>query len=149
MTQQLRFPRINVVIISGRLTRDVELRYLPNGTPVAKLPIAFDRSYQKDGQWMKESSYTDITVWGKRAEQCGEELHKGSPVLIEGYLRTRTYTDSNNQNRKITEIVSNKVSFLERAAQPAAPASQPDDHHDSYQSTSKPAGQISDDDVPF
>lgn len=147
MAQELRFPRINTVILSGRLTRDVELRYLPNGTPVAKVPIAFDRSYQKDGQWMQETSYTDVTVWGRRAEQCGEELHKGSAVLVEGYLKTRMYTDSNNQNRKITEIVSNKISFLERSTQ-----ENPQDGYQKDQApmpTSRPASEITDDDVPF
>jgi single-strand DNA-binding protein len=66
MASELRFPKINTIIISGRLTRDVDLRYLPNGTPVAKLPIAFDRSYQKDGEWQQETSYIDIVVWSKR-----------------------------------------------------------------------------------
>ena len=114
MASELRFPKINTVIISGRLTRDVDLRYLPNGTPVAKLPIAFDRSYQKNGEWMQDTSYIDITVWSKRGEQCAEYLRKGNAVLVEGYIRTRSYVDNNNQNRKVTEIVANKISFLEK-----------------------------------
>ena len=144
---ELRFPKINTIIISGRLTRDVELRYIPSGTAVAKLSIAFDRSYQKNGEWQQETSYLDVVVWSKRGEQCAESLHKGSPVVVEGYIRTRSYVDSNNQNRKITEIVSNKISFLEKTGftsdQNYEPASTPNLKKEN------PAANITDDDVPF
>ena len=144
MASELRFPKINTIIISGRLTRDVDLRYLPNGTPVAKLPIAFDRSYQKDGEWQQETSYIDIVVWSKRGEQCAEYLHKGSPVLLEGYLRTRSYVDNNNQNRKITEIVAQKISFLEKSDLSTDKNEEP-----SNTEAKAPAANVTDDDVPF
>ncbi len=144
MASELRFPKINTIIISGRLTRDVDLRYLPNGTPVAKLPIAFDRSYQKDGEWQQETSYIDIVVWSKRGEQCAEYLHKGSPVLLEGYLRTRSYVDNNNQNRKITEIVAQKISFLEKSD-----ISKEKNEEPSNTEAKAPAANVTDDDVPF
>jgi len=136
---ELRLPKINSVVLSGRLTRDVELRFLKNdeGTPVAKLSLAFDRSYQKDGEWEKETSYIDIVVWNKRGERCAEHLHKGSPVLIEGYLKTRSYQDKDNNSRKITEIVAYKVNFLEKT-----PVAQPEDHKEHNQ-------EIDDDSTPF
>ncbi len=146
MANELRLPRVNSIIISGRLTRDIELRYTPNGTPVAKLSLAFDRSYQKDGEWQQETSYIDIVVWSKRAEQCAEFLHKGSPILVEGYLKTRTYVDKDNQNRKITEIVANKVNFLERAG------TKPSGFEDTREKEivkNDSAKDITDDDVPF
>ena len=146
MAKELRLPRVNSIIISGRLTRDVELRYTPNGTPVAKLSLAFDRSYQKDGEWQQETSYIDIVVWSKRAEQCAEFLHKGSPILVEGYLKTRTYVDKDNQNRKITEIVANKVNFLERAG------TQPSEFENTKEEEkvkNDSAKDVTDDDVPF
>ena len=116
MAKELRLPRINSVIISGRLTRDVELRYTQGGTPVAKVPIAFDRSYKDaSGEWQQEASFIDVTVWSKRGEQCAEYLKKGSPILVEGYLKTRTYTDKDNQNRKIVEIVAQRINFLEKS----------------------------------
>ena len=59
MSKELRFPNINSMVISGRLTRDVDLRYTPTGTPVAKLSLAFDRNYQKGGEWLQETSYLD------------------------------------------------------------------------------------------
>lgn len=143
---ELRFPKINSIILSGRLTRDVDLRYIPNGTAVAKLSLAFDRSYQKNGEWQQETSYIDVVVWSKRGEQCAENLHKGSPVLVEGYLRTRSYVDSSNQNRKLTEVVANKISFLEKTgsldqdSEPSGKSSYPTEDH---------VDNITDDDVPF
>jgi len=152
MSKELRFPNINSMIISGRLTRDVELRYLPNGTPVAKLSLAFNRNYQKNGEWQQETGYIDVVVWSKRGEQCAEYLHKGSPVLVEGYLKTHSYVDKNEQNRKVTEIVSTKVSFLEKESYDSNSNEefQPSDNS-SNKSTkqSQPVAEVTDDDVPF
>jgi single stranded DNA-binding protein (ssb) len=145
MMSELRFPKINSIILSGRLTRDPDLRYLPNGTPIAKLSLAFDRNYQKDGEWQQDTSFIDVVVWSKRGEQCAEYLHKGSPVLVEGYLHTRSYVDSNNQNRKITEIVAFKISFLEKTDSSADPREKSE--NDISESETEPT--ITDDDVPF
>ena len=138
---ELRLPHINYIVISGRLTRDVELKFTPSGTPVAKLSLAFDRSYQKNGEWEKETSYLDAVVWDKRGEQCAEYLRKGSPVIIEGYVKTRTYQDKNNNNRKITEIIANKVSFLEKTVE--------DKPEDKQEDVSQHNQEITDDNVPF
>lgn len=143
----LRFPKINTIVLSGRLTRDVDLRYIPSGTPVAKLSLAFDRSYQKNGEWQQETSYIDVVVWSKRGEQCAENLHKGSPVIVEGYLKTRSYTDSNNQNRKIAEVVASKISFLEKSEYTASPEAKSNDFTSGSQP--EPTSEITDDDVPF
>ncbi len=140
MSGELRLPRLNNIVLSGRLTRDVELRYIPSGTAVTKLSLAFDRSYQKSGEWVQETSYIDIVVWSKRAEQCAEQLHKGSAVIVDGYLQTRSYVDKENNNRKVAEIVANRVHFLEKGEAASniggapLPSSAPD---------------ITDDDVPF
>ena len=143
---ELRLPRINYVVLSGRLTRDVELRFTPNGTPVDRLSLAFDRNYQKEGEWQQETSYLDVVVWNKRGEQCAEYLQKGSPVLVEGYLNTRSYQDRDSNSRKVTEIIANKINFLEK--KPFGNddfGGQPDDKHDD----DKFAPEITDDDVPF
>ncbi|MBN1948812.1 MAG: single-stranded DNA-binding protein [Candidatus Cloacimonetes bacterium] len=144
MASELRLPRINTVIISGRLTRDVELRYTPNGTPVAKFSLAFDRSYQKDGEWMQDTSYIDVVTWSKRGEQCAESLHKGSAVIVEGYLQTRSYVDKDNQNRKIAEIVASKVNFLEKTEPGEDVKSET-----SASEESKGTADITNDDIPF
>lgn len=114
MSKELRFPNINNVVLSGRLTRDVELRYTKGGTAVAKISIAFSRHFQKDGEWQEETSYLDVTVWQKLAERCGAELHKGSPIIAQGYFKSGTYQDKENNNRKTFELVANYVSFLEK-----------------------------------
>ncbi len=115
MAKKLNFPRINLVVLSGRLTRDVDLRYTTNGKAVATLSLAFDRAIKTpSGEWQNETSYVYVIVWDKRAEQCGATLKKGSPILVEGNLRVRTYVDSNGQNRRVTEIIARKINFLER-----------------------------------
>ena len=102
-------------MISGRLTRDIDLRYTSGGTAVATIPIAFDRAFKnQSGEWQNETSYINVIVWQQTAEQCASALKKGSPILVEGYLRTRTYTDSTGKNKKLTEIVGRRVHFLER-----------------------------------
>jgi len=143
MPKELRLPRINTIIISGRLTRDVNLRYTPGGTAVAGFSLAVDRSYKKGDEWIQETSYIDIVVWSYKAEQCAEQLHKGSPVLVEGYLRTRTYETKDGQNRKIAEIVANKVSFLEKATSSEEFNEQPNEKKVAPEATT------TDDEVPF
>lgn len=150
MAKRLQFPTVNNVIVSGRLTRDLELRRIPSGTAVVTLPIAFDRSYRdNDGNWQKESNFMDVIVWGSRAEVCDKYLSKGSPVMVEGSLRTRVYTTKDGDNRKIVEINAFRVHFLER------------NDDDSYASTGNVQNEkvedknissepiITDEDIPF
>ncbi len=114
MSKKFRLPNINSVTISGRLTRDLELRYLNSGTQVVTLPLAFSRNYRdKQGQWQQETSFLDVIVWSAVAERCAQLLKKGDPVLVEGSLRTRMYTSKDGKNVKITEIQANRVHFLE------------------------------------
>jgi single-strand DNA-binding protein len=125
----------------------VELHYTTSGTPVGKFCIAFDRCYQKDGEWQQETSFLDVVVWSKKAEKCSQELHKGSPVMVEGYIQTRIYTDKENQNRKVVEIVANRVHLLEKS-----PINMPDTQQSNeagYKPSSPSVPDITDDDVPF
>jgi len=143
MAGELRFPRINVVVISGRLTRDIELRYTPNGVPVASLPIAFDRVYKDaSGEYQSIPSYIDVVVWNKQAEKCAQTLHKGSPILVEGHIQTRTYEAKDGQNRKIVEIHASRVNFLEKPQ---------DGNQGEYAGNNSynSAPPVTDDDVPF
>lgn len=136
----LKFPRINSVIISGRLTQDVDLRYTANGTPVIRLPIASSRVYLKDGEWQEDTSFFDVVAWSKLAERCANTLHKGSPIIVEGMLQARTFTDKDNQNRKVTEIVAQRISFLEKQAQSNTGDKDFDENTDNV---------TTEDDVPF
>ena len=139
MAKKLNLPRINNVIVSGRLTRDVELRYTGSGTPVASMSIAVDRVYRdSDNNWQTDTSFFRITAWARVAERASETLSKGAPVIIEGTLRSQTWQDKEDNKRTTVEIVANRIQKLEREAQEGAP-----------EEKSPSDDQESDDDIPF
>ena len=81
----------NRVILVGNLTRDLELRYIPSGTAVTDIGLAVnDRRKNASGEWVEETTFVDVTLWGRTAEVASEYLSKGSPVLIEGRLKLDT-----------------------------------------------------------
>lgn len=112
---ELKFPRINTLTVSGRLTRDGELRYLPSGTAVFHCSIAIDDGYwdKQANQWVDQPIYMDMDVWGAQGEKLSNTLRKGSPVIVEGRLKQRAYTTPEGQNRRITEMHAEKVHSLE------------------------------------
>ena len=104
---------MNNVVLVGRLTRDVELKYIPgSGTPVTNFAMAVDREFTgKDGK--KETDFIDIQVWGKSAENCANYIGKGSLVAIQGSIRVDSYQDQEGNNRKMTRVNANRVQFLD------------------------------------
>lgn len=101
---------MNQVVLIGRLTRDPELRFIPNsGTAVARFSIAVNREYSKD----KEADFFNIVVWGKPAENCANFLKKGRLVAINGGMRNNNYEDKNGVKHYNIEVVANRVEFLE------------------------------------
>ncbi len=112
----LKIPNINYIIVSGRLTRDPELRYTPKGTPVASFSIAVSRyTKNKDsGEIKEEASFFNIIAWDNLADRCADRLSKGSAVVVEGYLRSRKYETQAGDTRYIVEIVSRRVQFLDK-----------------------------------
>jgi single-strand DNA-binding protein len=104
---------LNKVILIGRLTREPELRYTPNGAAVAKFTLAVDRCQVKDRE--KEADFIDIVVWQKLAETCANYLGKGRLVAVDGRLQVRSYEDSQGIRRKAAEVVAENVRFLDRA----------------------------------
>jgi single-strand DNA-binding protein len=105
---------INVVVITGNLTRDPELRSTPGGTSVCKLRVAVN-SRRKDGQtgnWVDKPNYFDVTVWGAQGENCANYLSKGRPVGVEGRLDWREWEDKEGGKRQSVEIIANSVQFL-------------------------------------
>lgn len=97
---------VNKVILVGNLGQDPEVRYMPNGNPVANLSVATSESW-KDGQGQKQerTEWHRVVIFGKLAEVAGEYLRKGSQVYIEGKLQTRKWQDQQGQDRYTTEIV--------------------------------------------
>lgn len=100
---------LNSVFVMGNLTREVELRYTTQGSPVAEISIAVNR---KSGE-REEVCYLRVIAWGKTAESCSRYLAKGSSVLVEGYLRQDTWEDrQTRQKRSSISIVAERVQFI-------------------------------------
>ena len=99
----------------GNLTKDPELRFTPQGSPVATLRIAVNRVFRnKEGERKEEVCYVNVQVWGRQAETCTQYLTKGKPVFVEGRLRNRNIEVGEGRTRSIVEVVADRVQFLER-----------------------------------
>jgi single-strand DNA-binding protein len=106
---------VNVVVITGNLTRDPELRHTGGGTAVCDLRVAVN-SRRKDGQtgeWIDKPNYFDVTVWGAQGENCANYLSKGRPVAVEGRLDWQEWEAKDGSGkRQAVRIIANSVQFL-------------------------------------
>jgi len=145
----------NKVILMGNLTRDPELRYTPKGMAIAKIGLAVNRQWRSEsGEQKEEVTFVDVDVWGRTAENVGQYMRKGSPILIEGRLRLDQWDDKQTgQKRSKLGVTAETVQFLgggqrteggapvprpQRPAPAAAPAAEDND-----------APPMPEDDVPF
>lgn len=128
---------INICILTGRLTRDPEVRYTAgeNATAVARFSLAVDR--QTKGE--KQTDFPNIVVFGKQAENCERYLAKGRKVAINGRIQTGSYTDKEGRKVYTTDVVANYVEFLDSAPQQAKPE----------QGEQVEGFRQADDDIPF
>src|SRR5919109_3263887 len=115
----------NLVVLTGGITRDPEVKYTPKGTAVTELSLAVTGSDKVGNEWKDRVDYFNATVWGRTAENCAEFLKKGSQVLIEGSLRLETWEKDGVKQYK-TKVIAQKVQFLtkpkvERAAKKEHP----------------------------
>ncbi|MCB5252287.1 MAG: single-stranded DNA-binding protein [Candidatus Cloacimonadaceae bacterium] len=146
----LRLPRVNKFIVSGRIANDLELKFTPKGTPVLRLTLATDRSYKDDSdQWQTVTSWIDCVAWAKNAESITNNAHKGSALLIEGRVDTRTWTDPNNVNRKITEVTIDYVHFLEWKPRDGQESASDNDVPLPPEEMASTSTKTTNDDVPF
>ncbi|MEO0276209.1 MAG: single-stranded DNA-binding protein [candidate division WOR-3 bacterium] len=115
----LKIPRVNYVLLSGRLTDDPQMTFTPKGTPVTKFRIASSRLYKDPltGGWKEDTLYIDIKTFGELAERCHKRLSKGSPILLEGRLNYRSWETSNGQKKSLIEIIGLRIQFLEKKAE--------------------------------
>lgn len=102
---------INTVVLTGRLTRDPELRYTPQGTAVCNVGLAVDRS-RPDQAGERQADFFDVVCWGKTAESVAQHQTKGKLIGVEGRLQARTYDTQDGHKRKVVEVVANSVQFL-------------------------------------
>ena len=106
---------LNKVMVIGNLGTDPEMRFTPNGNPVTSFRIASSRTFTApDGERKQETEWFTVITWSKLAEQCNQFLSKGRKAYVEGMLRTRSWEGKDGQKHFKTEIVANRVIFLDR-----------------------------------
>ncbi|HET6515346.1 MAG TPA: single-stranded DNA-binding protein [Thermodesulfovibrionales bacterium] len=103
----------NRIILIGNLTKDPELRYTPQGTPVASFRIAVNSKFKQSEGFREETLFIDVVTFGKQAETCSQYLNKGSSILVEGRLQERRWETEGQQKSKV-EVVAQTVRFLPR-----------------------------------
>ena len=102
----------NRVILLGNITRDIEVRYLQSGMAVADIGLAVnDRRKGQNGEWIEETTFVDVTLWGRTAEVAGEYLGKGSPILIEGRLKLDQW-EKDGQKRSKLHVVCERMQMV-------------------------------------
>ncbi len=103
----------NRVILIGNLTRDIELRYLQSGMAVTDIGLAVnDKRKNANGEWIEETTFIDVTVWGRTAEVMSEYLSKGSPVFIEGRLKLDSWEGQDGQKKSKLKVVCERMQLI-------------------------------------
>jgi single-strand DNA-binding protein len=125
---------LNKILLIGNVGKDPEMRFTPNGVPVASFSLATSRVYNvPDGERKQETEWFTVTTWRKQAESCNQFLTKGQRVYVEGRLRSRTWEGQDGQKRFRNEVIADRVLFLDKQAvaplpsEETAPAEVPED----------------------
>lgn len=103
---------LNLVLLAGNLGNDPEVRYAASGTPVGSFSLAISSKIKSDGKEEERVEWVRVVCFSSVAETCGKYLGKGDSVFIMGKVRTRKYTDKEGADKKVTEIVADRVQFL-------------------------------------
>jgi len=134
-------PSLNKLIIIGNVGGEPEMRFTPNGKPVTSFRVATNWvSTTPEGERKQETEWFNIVAWNKLAEQCNQFLAKGKLVYVEGRIHTRTWEDQEGQPRSRSEVIANKVVFLDRRG--VAPLAE-------GKGEESAAGDLEPDDIPF
>ncbi len=146
---------INRVVLVGRLTKDPDLRYTPNGVPVANFTLAVNRPFSnQNGE--READFINIQVWRKPAENAANYLKKGSLCGVDGRIQTRNFEGQDGKRVYVTEVVADSVQFLDSKRDNQQQGSYQNNNRQNYQQNKQDPfandGQpidIQDDDLPF
>lgn len=148
---------MNRIILLGRLVRDPEVRVTPTEKTVCTFTLAVDRPFTaKNGQ--READFINIVTWNKTAELCGNSLTKGQRVLVEGRLQIRSYDGKDGNKHYVTEVIADRVEFIERKGYGSNPAAgqqnPPAQNNNSQGGNSNPMGGFGsevgfDEEIPF
>ena len=138
----------NLVVLTGRLTADPELKYTPNNIPVTSFSIAVSRRYKAGEE--TQADFINIVAWQKTAEFVTKYFSKGSMIGIEGSIQTRRYQDKEGKNRTVFEVVANNVQFVESKRDGAASTGEaPASFSNASANEFVEIDNGSDDDLPF
>ncbi|MBQ6825521.1 MAG: single-stranded DNA-binding protein [Clostridia bacterium] len=139
----------NLVVLTGRLTADPELKTTPNGTSVTTFSIAVDRRYRSGEE--RQTDFITIVAWRQTAEFVSKYFKKGSLIGIEGSIQTRRYQDKDGNNRNVFEVVANNVQFVEskRDSAPVNNGAEPASFSNADVNDFADLGDATDDDLPF
>jgi single-strand DNA-binding protein len=149
---------LNKAMVIGNLTRDPEIKALPSGAKVCSFSVATNRVWKdKNGAKQEAADYHNIVVFGRQAETAGQYLKKGSSVLVEGRMQTRSWDGADGQKKYRTEIVADRVQFGPRssgAGGSSAPKDMPADDASAKDTAPAdtidyPEEEINPDDIPF
>ena len=102
---------MNKVILAGRLTKDIEVRYTQTGKAVARFILAVNRRVSKDKE-KQQADFIPIIIWNKLAEVCSKYLTKGSQILVEGHLQIRDYVAQDGKKHYIAEVIAQELEFM-------------------------------------
>ena len=136
----------NLVVLTGRLTAEPELKTTPNGISVTTFSIAVDRRYRSGEE--RQTDFINIVAWRQSAEFITKYFKKGSLIGIEGSIQTRRYQDKNGNNRTAFEVVANNVQFVE-SKRDSVPSGEPASFSNADVNDFADLGDASDDDLPF
>ncbi len=132
---------LNKVMIIGNVGSDPEMRFTPNGNPVTSFRVATNRVYTTaDGERKEETEWFAVVAWGRLAEQCNQFLAKGRHVYAEGRFRTHTWESQDGQKHYRSEIVANRVLFLDKRGAVSLPEEKVDEAS---------TGELEPEDIPF
>jgi single-strand DNA-binding protein len=136
---------VNKAILIGRLGKDPEVRYTPDGTMITNFNLATDEQWKdKTGEKVQKTEWHRIVAFGKLAEICGNYLVKGKLIFVEGRIQTRSWEDKDGVKRYTTEIIASNMQMLDSKGQNKTSESSPDSSPESFNNGSVPV-----DDVPF
>lgn len=139
---------MNKVILMGRLTKDVEIRYTQtNNTAVASFNLAVNRRFVKEGE-ERQSDFLNIVAWGKLGEFCSKYFKKGQQVGIIGRLQTRNWEDEQGQKHYVTEVVAEEAYFAD-SKKNSEESNDPFSNNTFGENNGSDFGIASDDDLPF
>ena len=141
----------NLVVLTGRLTADPELKTTQSGISVTSFSIAVDRRYRSGEE--RQTDFINVVAWRQQAEFVAKYFKKGNMIGIEGSIQTRKYTDKNGNNRTAFEVVANNVQFVETKRDSATSAAEDTAPAASFSNAGAndfaDLGDIADDDLPF